>query len=211
MSEYLTFSKFQTNEEARELTALLEKANIAFTIESERNPLDAMYVGQSLDPLVVLKIPQERFKEANEILLEHAKTQLTDIDPDYYLFEFSNQELLGVLKDPNEWNHLDRARAQKLLTERGVETSHETEYDASHLAFKPYHLDGLVIFVEYLFAILFAYVGILIGLATLLAYKTLSNGKKVKLYDLSTRKHAEVMLILGIGRIIYHYSYLFSP
>ncbi len=41
----------------------------------------------------IFKIPQDRFNEANEILLEHAKSQLTGIDPDYYLFEFSNQEL----------------------------------------------------------------------------------------------------------------------
>jgi hypothetical protein len=118
MSQFLTFSKFQSNQEAQDLINLLQHSNVEFKIEAEKNPLDEIYTGQSLDPLVVVKISQDRFAEVNTLLLKQAEMQLNDIDPDYYLFQFTDQELIDVISNSNEWNHFDQALAQKILNDR---------------------------------------------------------------------------------------------
>jgi hypothetical protein len=209
MTEFLTYTKVHTREEAGEITKLLQASGIEFKIEAERNALDKMYIGESLDPLIAIKIPQNRFTAANKIMLLQAQSQLDDIDPDYYLFSFTNDELTDVLKNTHEWNALDQALAQKLLLERNIAIPKDIEDGGTAASFKPYHLEMVWIIVEYLVSIAFAFAGIIIGSITLLGYKTLHTGSKVKMYDKETRMHAGIMLGIGIVRTLYHYIYLF--
>src|SRR5204862_6139100 len=103
MSEFLTYSKFFTKEEAEEFTILLEQSQIQFKIVHEKDQVDKIIIGETLDPLIAVKIPGDRLEDANKILLQ-AQSDLTGIDPDYYLLNFSNDELLEVLRNKNDWN-----------------------------------------------------------------------------------------------------------
>ncbi|MEI9912162.1 MAG: hypothetical protein WDO71_22415 [Bacteroidota bacterium] len=44
---------------------------------------------------------------------------------DYYLFSFSDDELMDVLRKPDEWNEFDLYWAKKILHIRGVEIKPE--------------------------------------------------------------------------------------
>ena len=59
MPEFLTYSKFYTNEDAEYFTEILNKAGIEFKIEHEREVLDKIYVGETSDPMFLVKIPEE--------------------------------------------------------------------------------------------------------------------------------------------------------
>ena len=199
MSEFLTYSKFFTKEEAEEFTKLLEQSQIQFKIVHEKGSLDKIFIGETLDPMIAVKIPGDRFEDANKISLAKAQSDLTGIDPDYYLLNFSNDELIEVLKNKNDWNYFDQALAQKILLDRKVQMP-PIEKVINYDTYAPSRLENKWIVLEYLFSILFGYVGILIGALTVYSYKTLRSGKKVMLYDESTRYHGKIMLVLGIFR-----------
>ena len=205
MSELLTFSRFHSQQEAQELISLLENRGIEFKIDFEKDLLDKIYTGESQDPMIAVKIPEERFEELNTILLSQAQTQLTDIDPNYYLFSFSDSELIEVLNNRNDWNHLDQALAHQLLSERKIAIPDLSKKSKDTKSYVPLHLESSWIIAQYLLTLLLPYVGIIIGLATLFAYKTLSSGKKMKMYNEPTRNHAKIMLALGIIRTLYFF------
>lgn len=71
MPELLTYAKFFTHDEARPLAELLERASITVSIEKERNQIDSIYIGETLDPMIALKIPAEDFTKANEVVASY--------------------------------------------------------------------------------------------------------------------------------------------
>ena len=203
MSEFLTYTKFYSREEAQEFIDILQNSGIDFKIDHERDLLDKIYTGESVDPMISLKIPENRFEDINAILLSRAHTQLTDIDPNYYLFSFSDQELIDVLNGRNECNHFDQALAHKLLSDRKVKIPNENKIALDAESYSPLHLGSILLISQYLLTLLLPYVGVIVGLATLFAYKTLKSGEKAKMYDEATRQNAKVMLGLGIIRTLY--------
>jgi hypothetical protein len=203
MAELLTYSSFYSLPEAQELTDLLKNSNIKFVVVHEKGLLDKIYIGDSIDPMITVKIPEDRFEEVNALLLSKAQSELTDINPDYYLFSFSNQELTDVVNKRDEWNHFDQALALKILSDRKIEVPKSTEISTDAYSYVPLHIENLWIISQYIVAILIPYVGIMIGLATLFAYKTLRSGEKVKMYDAASRQHAIIILVLGVIRTIF--------
>lgn len=104
MSSILTFSRFFSIEEAKPLTELLGKEHIVFLIEQEVNQLDPIYIGNNMDPMIVVKIPQESFRRVNDLLESRAAIEIQRADPQHYLYSFTNSELLNVLNNPEEWS-----------------------------------------------------------------------------------------------------------
>lgn len=206
MTNFLTYSKFHSHQEAQELINLLDKSGIEYYVDHERDVLDKIYTGESFDPMISIKIREDRFEELNAILLTEAESELTDIDPDYYLFSFTNQELLDVVNNRNEWNYFDQALAKKLLSERRIDIPIRTEKSSDAKIYSQIHLTDTWLIVEYLLSIVFSFAGIVIGLATIFAYKTLRSGEKVKIYDEPTRLHGRIMLGLGVLRTLIYFS-----
>jgi len=68
VAELLTYAKFYSRQEAQPLAELLSQASIPVVIEEERNQLDKIYIGETLDPMVALKIPGRYFKKANQLV-----------------------------------------------------------------------------------------------------------------------------------------------
>lgn len=202
MPNLLTYQKFYSAEEADAFTKLLEQSNITFKIEHERDSLDKVYTGESLDPMFAVKIPEDRFEAVNAILLADARMNLTSVEPDYYLFAFTNEELLDVLKNNNEWNYFDQALAEKILTDRYVALPVLLEKNESDPVYVPASLERHWLVLEYIVSILLGYVGIVIGLATAYAFKVNKDGTRVKLYDEATRMHGKIMLGIGIVRTL---------
>jgi len=205
MAELLTYSSFHSMPEAQELIDLLENSKISFQLVHEKGLLDKIYIGESIDPMISVKIPEDRFEDVNALLLSKAKSQLTDINPDYYLFSFSNQELIAVTNNRDEWNHFDQALALKILSDRKIDIPTNTEIGTDAYSYTPLHIEKGWLIPEYIIAVLIPYAGIVTGLATLYAYKTLKSGEKVKMYDAASRQHAKIILALGVLPTVYYY------
>lgn len=206
MSGFTSFAHYHTREEADAVADILKKEGIPYKVEHERNLLDKIYVGESLDPFYSVNIPPNFFEQANGVLLEQAKSQLEGINPDYYLFSFTNEELLEVKNNPGEWNHFDQALADKLLAERKVSTPAAAITAPVVKSKYPLQLEIQWIVMGYVISILFTIGGILAGLITLNAGKTLPDGTKVPLYNKNTHQHATIILIIGIIRTVATFS-----
>jgi hypothetical protein len=207
MPELLTYSKFYTKEDAEHFGELMDKAGIEYLIEHERDVLDKIYIGETLDPLFAVKIPEDSFATADKILKTDAESQVNNVGDDYYLFSFTNEELIDVVNDKNGWNQFDQVLARKILSERKIEIPKpaETKPEAE---FKPLRLEMPWLITEYLLSIVFGFIGIIIGVVTLSAYRTLSNGKKVKMYDRFTINNGKIILVIGIIRSVIRLSFL---
>jgi len=207
MPEHITYSRFHTATEAKNFAEKLQQAGIEFTLEEEKNLLDNVYIGQNFDALFVVKIAPHDFEKADTVLSADPAL-LEDVTPDYYLFSFSAAELTEVIRNKEEWNYFDRALAGKIMREKfpEVNVSFITPRPGNHT---PARLDTFWLVMEYLMAIYFIFAGVVIGLATFYAYKTLSDGRRVKMYDRITRYHALAIFSVSVVRTIVHYWLIF--
>ena len=67
----------------------------------------------------MVKVRQEDFEKANEFVLQ--EEDISGLDVNYYLNDFTNEELIEILIKPHEWSAFDRTLAPKLLLERGYD------------------------------------------------------------------------------------------
>ncbi len=73
-----------------------------------------------------VKIRAEDFEKANELLKEDEIEEVTEITADdYYLYSFTDNELMEVITKADEWSPFDVVLARKLLAERGKNLTDE--------------------------------------------------------------------------------------
>ena len=202
MSQLLTYATYHSPEETKNLTAILEGAGIPYEVEYNRDILDKVYIGDNLDPMIAVKISPSEFERVNDLCKAEAKNNIHEINPDYYLFQFENDELINVVKNKNEWNAFDQGLAEKILFDRNVTIEHTTVVHTGAADYTPLQVKGIYLALQYLVSFVWPYAGILIGVATNAAYRTLSNGSRVKMYDEYTRTHGRIMLVIGIVRTL---------
>jgi hypothetical protein len=201
MTELSTYTRFQTKEEAEKFADALQHAGISSKVEVEKNILDKILVGETLDLLFAVKMASQDFEKAKTVEESIAEKELENINADYYLFSFSNAELIDVVTNKDEWNGFDIALAKKLLRENKV-VYNAVDAVTKKPTYKPLRVEPIWIFVEYLLTVYFTMAGIVIGVSTFYAYKTLSNGERIGIYDDYTRNHAKLITVIGIIRII---------
>ena len=207
MRELLTYGTYHTEEEAKDLTDLLETMQIRYEVERHKNALDKIYIGDDLSPMIAVKIKSNDFEAVNTALRLQAKNYTQAIDPGYYLLHFSNDELIAVIQNDNEWNAFDQGLAEKLLSERQVAYDPAKVNSPGEAVVKPYTIAPQYLVLEYLLSMLAPYAGIIIGLATIAAFRTLRNGTKVKMYDDPSRNHGRILLVIGVIRTLYTFYF----
>ena len=205
-NEYRTFRIFPDNETAQDLALVLKEANIPYLIEEDALVFDASYANHPLNRDYRLKLRQEDFGRANEVLEIYYKEQLDKVDPDYYLFSFTDEELQEILAKPDEWGHLDYQLAMVILQKRGKalqpqQTQELREKRLGELT-KPEGVSGSSLLFAYVFGILFFPVGIFIGWNWANARKTLPDGNKVPVYTAAVQKHGLVIFVVAVALLI---------
>ncbi len=201
MTELLTYSKFYSLDEGQDLFKLLDSEGIKYKIVYEKNLLDPVYIGESLDPMILLKIKSEDFIKVNNVVLNKLPINLDEINADYHLLHFSVEELQSVVEHPAEWNYFDRALAFRLLGNKAALKAEHNNKIVVEIEYQATSIKTYWIVIQYFMSVIILWAGIIIGLATLAGYKVLPNGRKVNLYDDHTRFHARIILTLGILRL----------
>ena len=118
--EFLVFRSFYTEEEAISLMTFFKEKGIDCSMVKHRPILDKVYVGVNYDPEFHVKIKGYEFSKANEILDRHIDQHLSEIGEEYYLYSFTDNELLEIIEKPDEWNNQDIVISKKILRDRGV-------------------------------------------------------------------------------------------
>ena len=197
MSQYLTYIKYHSLNDASGFLEFLSAHQISYLIEHEVNQLDKIYIGESLDPMFAVKVPAEKFNELNTLIKNQGYLESDKQGEEvYYLEEFTTEELLDVVNNPDDWNLFDIKLAKELLKKQNI-IIEEPDIIPDQQAFLGEKLERQWVIFGYIFSFI-SVVGIFFGLTIVTLTKTLSYGEVVKVYDQNTRKHGIVMMIIGI-------------
>jgi hypothetical protein len=116
---FLTFQRFNDPALAEAVAEKLKENGIDYRIQGDGGPVEAMLITTTAVPSVSLQIPGHEFPRAHTILETFYAGQLGDVDPDYYLYTFIDEELMEIVSKPDEWGHFDYVLARKQLADRG--------------------------------------------------------------------------------------------
>ena len=207
MPEFITFKKFNDAALAWALTDLLEENDIEYQTEEGAFSFDPTFgASKELSTEYLVKISPDDFTRATELLKASEANDIANIGTDYYLYTFTDAELMEILEKADEWSTFDYELARKLLAERGVDISDNaiaslTEKRVEDLK-KPESTQTYWIVMGYVFAVIGGILGLFIGWHLAWHKKTLPNGEKVYGYNEPDRKHGRTIFYISIVGVI---------
>jgi hypothetical protein len=207
-TDFVTFQRFNDKAAALALAETFKGNNFEVALEDTSANFDITFANNEIDKDFRVKLKPEDFERANIFLQQQAAKDLADIDPNYYIFDFSDEELKEIIEKQDEWSSLDFLLAQKILRERGVEVNVEQIQTLKAKRIEelsePEKSPKLLIVSGYVLAFIGGLLAIVIGAYLRNHKKTLPNGERVFGYAIADRAHGERILILGIlGLIIF--------
>ena len=201
-NEFTVFKRFKTKSEAEAFQLLLNEKGIASELVDNSYAVDLSFSGDTSNDETQVFIHQSDFEAAKEVVKQEALNTISNLPEDYYLFSFSNEELIDVVKKAHEWNELDVLLAQKLLEERGEHISEAqlAEWSKAHKESEEKQLSVSVgwIIICYLSCLCGGIVGAFVGWHLWKTKKVLSNGEKRYTYDKSARHHGGTIFAIGV-------------
>ena len=199
--EYITFQKFTDHGAALSLGLVLEEGNIEYELENASTSFDPFFTNNELTKEFRIKLKKEDFEKADKLLQQISLSQIDLVEKDYFLFDFTNEELVDVVSKKDEWGQFNFTLAQKILKERGkeikpAEVESFTEQRIEELT-KPEESQNWLITAGYVLILLGGLFGLFIGWHLATHKKTLPNGDRVYGYSLQDRKHGNIIVIGG--------------
>lgn len=204
MTAFAIFKRFNDIEQANELADEFKSNGIECKLIDDSPSVDLTFTGNSaLQREIQLMIKQSDFERANKILDSKVDSALlSDIDKDYYIFDFTNDELYEILAKPDEWNNIDYKLAQLVLKERGQNINEDFLQSLKQKRIEelsePDKGQKNWIIIGYFFSILGGPIGIIIGWFLWTMKKTLPNGEKIFVYSEGDRKHGRIIYFIGV-------------
>jgi hypothetical protein len=214
-SEFITYQKFNDVALANELAELLEEHNIPYLIEEDTSGFDPSMVMSNAQVDYAVKIQQKDFNQVNELQKKYEEKNIEGIDKDYYLFSFTDDELLEVVTKADEWSTFDVVLARKILTDRGKNIS-----DADLAKINQQRIEELKvpetgqttwIILGYIFALVGGVLGLFIGWHLKSHKKTLPDGEKVYAYTEADRWHGKIIFYIAVVGTIIGLIYKLRP
>ena len=204
--EYELFRSFYDEQQAQSIHELLQQNGIQGKLEKYRPLLDAVLTGHSMDAPYQLKLKGNDFLQANQVLDREIMKQLSELPPDYYLFNFTTPELKELLEKPDEWSNQDVLLAKKILNERG-EPVNEKDFLAKkseriHQLARSEKESLYTIILGYLAAFIISLPAIFFGAFIIEGKKLLPDGSRIRIYDKKTRRHGMAILIISITLLL---------
>ena len=206
-SEMGMYKSFTSVDIAQLMLELLKDSDTAYELTDSNGPIEHIDPTQRYDKIEVW-IAKDQFQAIDLLIEDKANSELDAIDKDYFIFEFSNDELRDVLINASEWSPLDLALANKLLKDRGdpfdkdeLEKRREEKIAESASAreiTQGRKTLGLIV------ALLFPLIGIIIALIYLLESKDDLSGKKAPKYGPTTKKHGRIVIIAALVGTVLH-------
>jgi hypothetical protein len=194
------YKLYYNREQAEAVGAVLGEADIAFEIIATRKQFDPSYAFNSVDPDINLMLRAEDFSRANEVLKVYYAKQAETVDPNYYLFHFTDKELLDIIRKQDEWGAFDVALAKQILQDRGIPISEEADAISTRqrmVELSQPEAAPLWMFVAgYFLAFIGGFGGFVMG-RLLSGTKILPNGQRVTVYTKSDQAHGRVIMVIG--------------
>jgi hypothetical protein len=198
------FRKYPTQQQAEDTLALLTRHRVpaSLVVNNAVGLLDANFLGSPVINKYEVKIAPVDFERAEKILAAYVAESMENIEEDYYLYTFSEEELYEVLTNADEWSEYDYQLAQTILRQRGKPVLPEQlvklkKQRLAQLAHPEPNQRGWII-AGYIFAALGGLLGIFIGYHIWTSRKILPNGEQVYSYQETDRKHGKTIFVLAL-------------
>jgi hypothetical protein len=212
-ADFVTFQRFNDRAAALALAETFRENGIECGLEDVSENFDVSFANNEINKDFRIKLKPADFERANMLLQQLAEQDLADIDPGYYIFDFSGEELKEIIEKQDEWSSLDFLLAKKILKERGVEVNVNQiqilkEKRLEALA-EPEESPKVLIIAGYILAVFGGLIAIIIGAYLCTHKRTLPNGERIFSYAPADRAHGERILIIGILGLILSFAYQF--
>ncbi|MFK8038888.1 MAG: hypothetical protein AB8B74_11395 [Crocinitomicaceae bacterium] len=207
-ANYVKFRRVLDRERGNDIRRQLADHQIDSDLTDISTQFDINNVGGISHCQFEIQIAPENFEKAEQILEDNAKSIILELDESHYLYEFSKEELYGIIQKPDEWSPTDYLLAQKILRDKG-----EVIDDKQLKRFKderyqsldePRYTNALWIFAYVCAFFLDTVLGVILGAIILGAKRTLPNGESAYYYSQRNRNHAKVIIPLGIIVFLIH-------
>lgn len=208
------FRKSNDQHIIEEITSILSRHSIPYrTIDNEKD-FDPSFTPNPGRIQYQVLISDSDFEIANKAVSEYYAQEVA-IPEDYYLLEYSDEELKEILFKKDEWNEFDYEAAKKILKERGEDVSEEELEGINQMRLdslrndyeKPQEVKNYIT-IGYIFAIIgclfslawgmLIFVSYAIAIAIIKLKKQLPNGERVYYFNEQDRKHGQRILWLSI-------------
>ena len=123
MTEFIDYQTFSNLDEASNLIEVLNKNQIQFEIDDSTLHFDV--VPQNTNPMenrVVLKIRAEDRERVEKIFQSDTEK---DFIFDHYLLSFSDNDIIDIIVNPEEWTEEEIALAKKISKQRNLKPTAE--------------------------------------------------------------------------------------
>jgi hypothetical protein len=229
--DYSTFKRFVNKGEAEDLVLFLQEKGIVCRLKDNTTHFDVSFSNNPMMNDFHVEVASQDFLRADELLQAEMEKSIHEIESDYYLFSFSDAELLEIIQKRDEWSSFDFVLSKHILKQRGaapdptvIQENFDSRIEELRVEVKApqwmlilgYVAAFSVLLLVFLpeFAIPFA---LLMGVTMRFRYKTLPTGEKVSFYDAASRKHGLIIILLAIAFSIiaafiayWAYNWLFS-
>ncbi|MBC7862768.1 MAG: hypothetical protein IAF38_07325 [Bacteroidia bacterium] len=203
MEKPVTYQRFPDIKSARELTDLLERYSFTFEVEDNSSAISESMIGSSPTNKIAVKIRQQDFASLGSLIEEELSLHLNEVEEDYYLLHFTNEELTEVVLKQDEWSKFDYLLARKILKENGIDISEKFLEATKKQRIKELSVKEkspvMWIVIGYFAALLGGLLGIIIGYQLLTSKKTLPNGQRVSNFSDKDKQHGLAILIIAVG------------
>jgi hypothetical protein len=211
--EFITFQRFKDQNSAVELGEFFKERKLEYLLEDNSLSFDPTFANNGFGKEFCVKLKQSDFEKGNVFLIEKAEKEIIEIDKDYYLLSFTDEELFELIAASDEWSQFDVSLAKRLLKERGKEVTPEDikKIKTNRIIelSKPEEGQTAYIIVGYVFAFLGGFLGIFIGWHLLTFKKTLPNGNRIYAYSDNDRKQGNRILIISVVFLVIWLLYRF--
>ena len=207
--EFLTYQKFDDPALADALAETLRENEIEYIIQEESSGFDPSLSMSRAAVDYAVKVRSEDFERINDLLVAQEEKNTEEVEKDYYLFTFTDDELMEVVTKADEWSTFDVVLARKLLAERGKSISDEAiaeieeqrieelkkpeKSQTAWIVFGYVVAFGGFFFIPFLF-----FLGVFVGWYLASGKKTLPDGERVYTYIESDRRQGKIILVLAI-------------
>ncbi len=210
MDEKIGFEKFLFNEDANYLQQLLHQNGISTEMELPKTQFDAIVGHNRANEYFILKIAQQQFDAALQIIENDLKEK--GIPADYHLHQMDVGELMEILEHPDQWSRFDVAAAKILLAEKGIgitnqktkvlTTAREDYLKSQRTIENP---NFVLLMIISAFSFFFAIIG---GLMIYRLKQTNMNGEKDYVFSKEGRNRGLAIAIIGVLSTVGWYYFI---
>ena len=205
-ADFKTFMSLSEPEIAKEISDILTEGKILHKIHDSRKDFDPTFSNNPTGKDIQIQLQASDFQAAVALIDSKIELKQHEINPDHFLFDYSDEELKEVIKSADEWHPLDVKLAKHILKERGIIMS-ETEIAVMRQTritemSKPESSGNLEVVIGYIAGFMGGFLGLFIAYHLMKHKKTLPDGSQVYNYTETDRKNGKYIFIISVISMI---------